>query len=92
MVEFKLDEVLIASISQVMMKSNMKGVRIVNNVDKSLVNETLYGDSLRLQQVLADLLLTSLNFIPNGGQLSIAVKLTKDQLGESVQLAHVEFR
>lgn len=92
MVEFKLDEVLIASISQVMMKSNMKGVRIVNSVDKSLVNETLYGDSLRLQQVLADLLLTSLNFIPNGGQLSIAGKLTKDQLGESVQLAHVEFR
>lgn len=92
MVEFKLDEVLIASISQVMMKSNMKGVRIVNNVDKSLVNETLYGDSLRLQQVLADLLLTSLNFIPNGGQLSIAGKLTKDQLGESVQLAHVELR
>lgn len=92
MVEFKLDEVLIASISQVMMKSNMKGVRIVNNVDKALVNETLYGDSLRLQQVLADLLLTSLNFTPNGGELSIAGKLTKDQLGESVQLAHVEFR
>ncbi|KAL3515825.1 hypothetical protein ACH5RR_022727 [Cinchona calisaya] len=92
MVEFKLHEVLVTSISQVMMKSSVKGVKIVNNLAESLLNETLYGDSLRLQQVLANYLLVSVNFTPNGGQLGIAGNLTKDRLGESVQLAHLEFR
>ncbi|KAL3538405.1 hypothetical protein ACH5RR_001771 [Cinchona calisaya] len=92
MVEFKLHEVLVASISQVMMKSSVKGVMIVNNLAESLMNETLYGDSVRLQQVIANFLLISVNFTPNGGQLNIAGNLTKDRLGESVQLAHLEFR
>ena len=92
MVEFKLHEVLVASISQVMIKSSAKGVKIVNNLAESLMNETLYGDGLRLQQVLADFLLTSVNFTPNGGQLGLGGKLTKDRLGESVQLAHLELR
>lgn len=92
MVEFKLDEVLIASISQVMMKSNMKGVTIVNNLSESDMNETFYGDRLRLQQILADFLMISVNFMPNGGQLGVAGKLTKDRLGDSVQLAQMEFR
>ncbi|CAI9101417.1 OLC1v1038740C7 [Oldenlandia corymbosa var. corymbosa] len=92
MMEFKLHEVLVASISQVMMKSTVKGVMIANNLSETLVNETLYGDSLRLQQVLANFLLVSVNSTPNGGHLAIAGNLTKDRLGESVQLAHLEFR
>ncbi|XP_073149055.1 phytochrome A-like isoform X1 [Henckelia pumila] len=92
MVEFKLHEVLIASISQVMMKSNGKGVKIVDNLAPNLSNETLYGDSVRLQQVLAAFLLVSVTFIPSGGQLGVAASLKKDSIGESVQLGHVEFR
>ncbi|KAL2536900.1 Phytochrome A [Forsythia ovata] len=92
MVEFKLHDVLIASISQIMMKSNGKGIMIVDNLDKNLSVVTLYGDSLRLQQVLADFLLVSVNFTPSGGQLGVAANFTKDSLGESVQLAHLVFR
>lgn len=92
MVEFKLHDVLIASISQIMIKSNGKGIMIVDNLDKKLSAETLYGDGLRLQQVLADFLLISVNFTPSGGQLGVAADLTKDSLGESVQLAHLVFR
>ncbi|GFP95037.1 phytochrome a1 [Phtheirospermum japonicum] len=92
MVEFKLHEVLIASISQVMMKSNGKGIMIVDNLAPNLSNETLYGDSLRLQQVLAAFLLISVNSTPTGGQLGVAATLAKDAIGESVQLGHLEFR
>ncbi|CAL5409094.1 unnamed protein product [Camellia sinensis] len=49
-------------------------------------------DSLRLQQVLADFLLMSVTFTPNGGQIVVAANLTKDRLGQSVQLVHLEFR
>ncbi|KAK6915755.1 PAS fold [Dillenia turbinata] len=92
MVEFTLHEVMVASMSQVMLKSNTKGIRIVNEASEDVMTQTLYGDSLRLQQVLADFLLISVNFTPNGGLLSVAATLTKDQLGESVHLAHLELR
>ncbi|KAH7571220.1 hypothetical protein JRO89_XS04G0002200 [Xanthoceras sorbifolium] len=92
MVEFTLHDILVASISQVMMKCNGKGIRIVNETAEEIMTETLYGDSIRLQQVLADFLLVSVNFTPNGGQLIVSASLTKDQLGQSVHLVHLELR
>lgn len=92
MAEFTLHEVLVTSLSQVMTKSNGKSIRIVNDVAEQIVMETLYGDSLRLQQVLADFLLISINFTPNGGQVVVAGSLTKEQLGKSVHLVKLELR
>ena len=92
MVEFTLHEVLVAVISQIMMKSKANGIRLVEDASEETMNDTLYGDSLRLQQVLADFLLTSVNFTPPRGQIVIAAKLTKDQLGESVHLVRLELR
>lgn len=92
MVEFKLHEVLIASISQVMLKSNGKGIVIVDDLAPSLSGETLYGDSLRLQQILAAFLLISVTYTPSGGQLGVAASLTKDSIGKSIQLGHLELR
>ncbi|KAK8712571.1 hypothetical protein V6N13_147808 [Hibiscus sabdariffa] len=92
MMEFTLHEVLIASISQVTGKSNGKCIRIVNDTAEEIMSETLYGDSVRLQQVLADFLLISVNFTPQGGRLVVVANLTKDQLGHSVHLAHLELR
>lgn len=92
MVEFTLQEVLVASISQVMIKSNGKGIHIANDAAEEMMAEILYGDSVRLQQVLADFLLIAVNFTPSGGQITLAASLTKDRLGESVHLAHLELR
>ncbi|OVA13499.1 PAS domain [Macleaya cordata] len=92
MVEFTLQEVLVTSISQVMIKSSGKGIRITHSSPEEIMTERLYGDSLRLQQILADFLLISVNYTPNGGQLGVAANLTKDRLGESVHLAHLELR
>ena len=92
MVEFTLHEVLVASLSHVMTKSNAKGIRVVNDVEEKITTETLYGDSIRLQQVLADFLLISINFTPTGGQVVVAATLTQQQLGKLVHLANLEFR
>lgn len=92
MVEFSLYEVLVVSISQVTMKSKGKGIQIVNEVAEEIMSETLYGDNLRLQQVMADFLLISVNYAPTGGQLLLTTNLTKDHLGNSVHLVHVDFR
>ncbi|XP_052205690.1 phytochrome A1-like [Diospyros lotus] len=90
--EFTLHLVLLASISQVMTRSNGKGIRIVNEVAEDIMFEPLYGDSLRLQQVLADFLSTSVDCMPDGGELGVAASLARDHLGESIQLVHLEFR
>ncbi|KAK4427536.1 Phytochrome A1 [Sesamum alatum] len=92
MVEFELHDVLIASISQVMMESIAKGVTIVDNLAPDLSTETFYGDSLRLQQVLATFLLVSVNATRSGGQVGVAATLAKDPLGKTVELGHLEFR
>ncbi|KAE8726381.1 putative Sugar transporter [Hibiscus syriacus] len=93
MMEFTLHEVLIASISQVMVKCDGKFIRIiVNDTAEDIMPETLYGDSVGLQQVVGDFLLTSVNFTPQGSQLLLVANLTKDRLGQSVHLAHLELR
>ncbi|KAJ8773095.1 hypothetical protein K2173_028272 [Erythroxylum novogranatense] len=90
MVEFTLDEILVASISQVMMKSKAKGVQIINNGAEEMMNETLYGDSIRFQQIIADFLSVSVNYTPNASLVTITARLTKDQLGHSVHLVHLD--
>lgn len=92
MVEFTLHDVLVASISQVMTKSKAKGIQLLHDAADEMMTETLYGDGLRLQQVIADFLSTSVNFTPKGGQVIIAASLSRDQLGQSVHLAHLQLR
>ncbi|XP_057543742.1 phytochrome A-like [Amaranthus tricolor] len=92
MVEFSIQDVLVASMSQVMTKSNEKGVRIENESSEECLKETLYGDNLRLQQVLADFLWIAVNATPAGGHIGLKVGLAKDKIGESVQLGKLEFR
>ncbi|XP_057720227.1 phytochrome A-2-like [Arachis stenosperma] len=90
MVEFTLHQVFVACLSQVMTKSKAMGIHIINEVTEQIMTETLYGDSRRLQQVLADFLLICINFTPTRGQVVVAASLTKDQLGKSVHLAYLE--
>ncbi|KAL8152108.1 hypothetical protein V2J09_021916 [Rumex salicifolius] len=92
MVEFMLRDVLVASMSQAMLKSTEKGIRIVHNSAELELSETFYGDCLRLQQVLADFLLVSVNFTQPGGHVRIEVRSAKDRLSDMVYLARLEFR
>lgn len=92
MSEFMLQDVYVASMSQVIKKSSGKAIQIVDKFSKEIMSETLYGDSIRLQQVLADFLMICVNFTPVGGQLGISATSTKDNLGQSVQIVRLEFR
>ncbi|KAI3676100.1 hypothetical protein L1987_85699 [Smallanthus sonchifolius] len=92
MTEFNLQQILGASTSQIMSKSNIMGIQIVNNIPEDMLLEQLYGDSVRLQQVLADFLSFSVSCTPPGGLLTIAANLTKDHLDKLVQLVNLELR
>lgn len=92
MVEFALQDVVVSAVSQVTLPSKGKGIKIIYNLSEGFMTEGIYGDSVRLQQILADLLLVSIKFSPNGGQVEITASLIKDQLGESLHLIHLELR
>lgn len=92
MTEFTLQQILGASMSQIMTKSNIMGIETVNNVADDMLSHKLYGDSVRLQQVLADFLSLSVACTPSGGLLSITANMTKDLLSKSVQLVNLEIR
>ncbi|KAL9256664.1 Phytochrome A1-like protein [Drosera capensis] len=92
MVEFTIQDVMVAAISQAIVKSKEKNIEILHNLSEDKWSEVLYGDRLRLQQVIADFLLVSVNFAPSGGNVGITVRSREDHLAESVRLAHVEFR
>ncbi|KAJ0557816.1 putative histidine kinase/HSP90-like ATPase superfamily [Helianthus annuus] len=92
MTEFNLQQIFSASLSQVMSKSNIMGIQVVNNIAEYMLSEKLYGDSVRLQQVFAHFLSLLVSCTPPGGVIAIAVNLTKDQLDKLVQVVNLELR
>lgn len=92
MAEFSLQDVVATAVSQVLVASQAKGIRITYDLSDRLMTEKVYGDSLRLQQIIADFLLVSVKYSPSGGHVEIAPKLIKDRLGETVHLVHLELR
>ncbi|KAK1371036.1 Phytochrome [Heracleum sosnowskyi] len=94
MSEFTLHEVFVACMSQVMKRINEKGINLVNDLANDIMSAKLYGDGLRLQQVLSDFMSTSVDFTPNGGHLGVSARLIEDTDSEqSVQpTVHFELR
>lgn len=92
--EFKLHEVFVASMTQVMRRIIEKSINLVNDFADDIMSMKLYGDGLRLQQVLADFLSTCVEFTPHGDHLGVSARLIDNtNLEESVQPgAHFELR
>ncbi|KAH0461030.1 hypothetical protein IEQ34_008605 [Dendrobium chrysotoxum] len=90
--EFTLKDVVVTAVSQVILPSKEKGISVVYDIPDNLISEYVYGDSLRLQQILADFLLVCVKHCSGGGQVEISAGLTKDKLGESLQLINLEIR
>lgn len=92
-VEFNVGEVVEAVVSQGMALSRERQVSLVIDSPAVLSTMYLYGDNLRLQQVLADFLLNTLQFtLPASGSVLLKVIPRKEHIGTAVQIAHLEFR
>lgn len=92
MSEFVLKEMLVTAISQVMIASRNKGVRIMHDLSQELMDEGFYGDRLRLQQIVSDFLLVSVNSSPSDGQIEIVARVVKDKLGKALHVANLDLR
>lgn len=92
--EFNLGEALKVVMNQVMSLSRDRQVEIMNDVPNETSSMCLYGDILRLQQVLSDFLTTAVLFTPAFEGSTVVLKLVprKECIGTQMHVLHVEFR
>lgn len=91
-IEFTLGTVLDAVVSQGMILSREKGLQLIRDSPDEITTMCLYGDQLRLQQILSEFLINALRFTPSEGWVGIKVVPTKRNLGSGVNVMHMEFR
>nr|AHZ63962.1 phytochrome [Podocarpus rubens] len=91
-VEFTLRGLLDSVISQVMIQCEEKGLEMVQDSPKEMSTTYLFGDQLRLQQVLANFLAIVIKFTPPKGWVGLKVSSIKKHLGGGVHIMHLEFR
>jgi len=92
MAEFVLQDVVVAAVSQVLIGCQGKGIRVSCNLPERFMKQKVYGDGIRLQQILSDFLFVSVKFSPVGGSVDITSKLTKNSIGENLHLIDLELR
>ncbi|XP_057526791.1 phytochrome C isoform X1 [Amaranthus tricolor] len=92
--EFNLGDALEAVMSQVMLSSQEIQVQLMRNLPADVSSMCLYGDNLRLQQVLSDFLTIAFRFTPafSGSSVMFIVNPRRESIGAKMQLLHVEFR
>ncbi|KAH7843513.1 hypothetical protein Vadar_017511 [Vaccinium darrowii] len=92
--EFNLGEVLQVVINQAMILSRERLVQVIYDLPADVSSMLLYGDNLRLQQVLSDFLTNALFFTPAFEGSSVLLKIIprKKSIGTKIHVVHLEFR
>mgnify|MGYP000155543159 FL=1 len=93
-VEFTMGTLMDAVMSQGMIRSREKGLQVHREMPADMKNTSVFGDQLRLQQVLADFLTTAVRFTASSdGWVGIKVNPTLKNMGDDVlRVVHFEFR
>lgn len=92
--EFNLGEALEAVINQVMILCRERQVQVIHDLPAEVSSMYLYGDNLRLQQVLSQFLTNALLFTPafEGSLIAFRVNPKKERIGMKIHIVRLEFR
>jgi phytochrome B len=92
-VDFNLEQALNTVLMQGIPLGKEKRISIERNWPVEVSCMYLYGDNLRLQQILADYLACALQFTQTAeGPIVLQVMSKKENIGSGMQIAHLEFR
>jgi PAS domain S-box-containing protein len=70
-----------SAINNVRPLANEKAVRVVNRVDPAILPRiAMYGDPVRVEQVLLNVLVNAIKFTPPSGLVEVSVKVSESQL------------
>nr|AHZ64006.1 phytochrome [Mesotaenium braunii] len=91
-VEFQMAAVMNSVVSQGMLTSSKKGIQLFCDTPPEFKAMCVFGDQVRLQQVLADFLLNAIQFTPPSGWVEIKVLLGPKVLPGAVGVVQLEVR
>ncbi|KAI4371374.1 hypothetical protein MLD38_019617 [Melastoma candidum] len=92
-VEFLFGSVINAVVSQVMMMLREKGLQLIREIPDEIKTLAVYGDQVRIQQVLADFLLNMVRYAPSPeGWVEIHVRPSMKQISDSLTVVHTQIR
>lgn len=91
--DFPLGNVIDAVVSQVMLQLRERGVQLIRDIPEEIKVIYVYGDQVRIQQVLSDFLLNMVRCAPSpDGWVEIVAKPTLKQNSDGTALVLVQFR
>lgn len=92
--EFNFGEALKVVLHQVMILSRERQVKVIYDSPPDVSRMFLFGDVLRVQQVLSDFLATAILFTPTFEGSSVLFKVIprKESIGTEMHVVHTEFR
>ncbi|KAL3626608.1 hypothetical protein CASFOL_030157 [Castilleja foliolosa] len=91
--EFVLVSVIDAVVSQAMLPLREKGLQLIRDIPEEIKTLTVYGDQVRIQQILADFLLNMVRYAPSpNGWVELQLRPSLKQVSEGTSVVHIEFR
>ncbi|CAI8590243.1 unnamed protein product [Vicia faba] len=91
--EFLLENVINAVVSQVMIVLRDRKLQLIRDIPEEIKALAVYGDQLRIQQVLADFLMNVVRYAPSpDGWVEIHVFPRIKQISDGLTILHAEFR
>ena len=91
--EFLVGSVIDAVVSQVMILLRERGLQLIRDIPEEIKTLAVYGDQVRIQQVLADFLLNMVRYAPSPeGWVEIQVRPRLEQISDEITILHIEFR
>eukprot|EP00850_Spirogloea_muscicola_P003861 SM000016S01849 [mRNA] locus=s16:204838:211537:+ [translate_table: standard] len=90
--EFMMATLMNSVVSQGMITSSKKGLQLFCDTPPEFKSMCVFGDQVRLQQVMADFLLNAVQFTPPSGWVEIKVIPVKKRLPGGVEVVQLEFR
>lgn len=90
--EFNLGDVIDVVTNQIMILSQERDVKIVCESSTDVSSLHLYGDNMRLQQVLSEFLANTLLFTCKGSSVVWKTTPRKERIGKEIHIVHLEVR
>lgn len=79
-------------VSQGMVQASKKGLKLFCDTPPEFKSLCVFGDQVRLQQVLADFLLNAVQFTPASGWVEIKVVPFTKKLPGGINMVQLEFK
>ena len=91
--DFLLGSVINAVVSQVMILLRERNLQLIRDIPEEIKTLSVYGDQVRIQQVLAEFLLNMVRYAPSPeGWVEILVRPSLKKVSDSLTLLHTEFK